>query len=45
VKLVDLLDEGLERAERKLVEKGRQAELSPDEFAAAREAVAYGFVH
>lgn len=44
VRLVDLLDEGLKRAEQKLKEKGRDKELTKDEFNAAKERVAYGCI-
>lgn len=44
VKLIELLDEGLQRSMAKLVEKGRQAELTPEEMKDAQEAVAYGCI-
>lgn len=44
VRLKDLLLEGLERAEKKLIEKGRDQELSPEELKQAREAVAIGCI-
>ncbi|CAL8072072.1 unnamed protein product [Calicophoron daubneyi] len=44
VRLVDLLDEGLERSKRRLMEKGRDKELTDEEFKAAQEAVAYGCI-
>ena len=44
VKLTNLLDEGLQRAMNKLIEKKRHEELSPDEIKAAQEAVAYGCI-
>lgn len=44
VKLAELLDEGLQRSEAKLIDKNRQLELSPEELEAARDAVAYGCV-
>jgi len=44
VRLTDLLDEGLKRADAKLREKNRQEELSEVEFVAARDAVAYGCI-
>ncbi|KAK2165208.1 hypothetical protein LSH36_53g02028 [Paralvinella palmiformis] len=44
VRLVDLLDEGLKRAEAKLREKERDKVLTLDEFKAAQEAVAYGCI-
>lgn len=44
VKLVDLLDEGLQRSKAKLIEKNRQSELTDDEMKAAQEAVAYGCI-
>jgi len=42
--LTDLLDEGIKRAEDKLREKGRDKELTPEEFSAAASAVAYGCI-
>ena len=36
VQLVDLLDEGLKRCAEKLKEKGRDKELTPEEFKAAQ---------
>ncbi|VUZ44461.1 unnamed protein product [Hymenolepis diminuta] len=44
VKLVDLLDEGVSRVRKKLIEKGRDKELTEEEQKAAAEAVAYGCV-
>ncbi|XP_076118257.1 arginine--tRNA ligase, cytoplasmic-like [Mytilus galloprovincialis] len=44
VRLVDLLDEGLKRAEQKLIEKGRDKELTKEQFKAAKENVAYGCI-
>lgn len=44
VKLVELLDEGVKRSESKLIEKGRREVLTPDEFNAAKQAVAYGCI-
>jgi len=44
VRLVDLLDEGVSRSEAKLREKGRHEVLTPDEFDAAKTAVAYGCI-
>jgi len=44
VKLIDLLDEGLERSLSKLLDKNRQEELTPEEMKAAQEAVAYGCI-
>uniref|UniRef100_A0A0K0CV07 Probable arginine--tRNA ligase, cytoplasmic n=1 Tax=Angiostrongylus cantonensis TaxID=6313 RepID=A0A0K0CV07_ANGCA len=44
VRLLDLLDEGLKRASAKLEEKGRAEVMDEKELAAARDAVAYGFV-
>lgn len=44
VKLVDLLDEGLQRSMAKLVERNRQEELTDEEMKAAQEAVAYGCI-
>lgn len=44
VRLVDLLNEGLKRTEQKLIEKGRDKELTKEEFNAAKESVAYGCV-
>ncbi|KAH0558116.1 arginine--tRNA ligase, cytoplasmic [Cotesia glomerata] len=44
VKLLDLLDEGLKRALDKLIEKGRDKELTEEELRAAQEAVAYGCI-
>ncbi|CAD5212107.1 unnamed protein product [Bursaphelenchus okinawaensis] len=44
VKLSDLLDEGVKRAEAKLVEKGRDKVMGPEELEAARDAVAYGCI-
>uniref|UniRef100_A0A183BBU5 tRNA-synt_1d domain-containing protein n=1 Tax=Echinostoma caproni TaxID=27848 RepID=A0A183BBU5_9TREM len=44
VRLVDLLDEGLERSKNRLIEKGRDKELTEEEFKNAQEAVAYGCI-
>ncbi|XP_068617631.1 arginine--tRNA ligase, cytoplasmic [Battus philenor] len=44
VKLIDLLDEGLKRSLDKLVEKGRDKVLTPEELKCAQEAVAYGCI-
>ncbi|CAK1555598.1 unnamed protein product [Leptosia nina] len=44
IKLIDLMDEGLRRALDKLVEKGRDKVLTPEELKLAQEAVAYGCI-
>ena len=44
MRLVDLLNEGLERSEAKLREKGRHEVLTAEEFEAAKPAVAYGCI-
>lgn len=44
VRLKDLLQEGLERARAKLVEKNRASELSEDELKQAEVALAYGCI-
>lgn len=44
VRLVDLLNEGLKRSGEKLIEKGRDKELTEDELKATQAAVAYGCV-
>jgi len=44
VKLTDLLDEGLKRSMEKLLEKGREKELSKEELEAAQTSVAYGCI-
>ena len=44
VRLVDLLNEGLKRSGEKLLEKGRDKELTEDELKATQAAVAYGCV-
>lgn len=44
VRLVDLLDEGLKRSGEKLLEKGRDKELTNDELKSAQAAVAYGCI-
>ncbi|XP_032518648.2 arginine--tRNA ligase, cytoplasmic [Danaus plexippus] len=44
IKLIQLLDEGLKRALDKLVEKGRDKVLTPEELKQAQEAVAYGCI-
>ncbi|CAH2009170.1 unnamed protein product [Acanthoscelides obtectus] len=44
IRLVDLLDKGLEKALDKLKEKGRDKVLTPDELKRAQESVAYGCI-
>ncbi|VDM19495.1 unnamed protein product [Hydatigera taeniaeformis] len=44
VKLIDLLNEGVDRAKAKLVEKGRDKELTPEEQQTAAESIAYGCI-
>jgi len=44
VRLADLISEGLKRSKDKLVEKGRDKELSEAEMLAAQESVAYGCI-
>lgn len=44
VRLLDLLSEGVKRASEKLKEKGRDAVMTEEELAAARDAVAFGCV-
>ena len=44
VRLADLISEGLKRSMDKLVEKGRDKELSEAELLAAQESVAYGCI-
>ena len=44
VRLVDLLDEGLKRSGEKLLEKGREKELTEEELRSAQAAVAYGCI-
>ncbi|XP_013189791.1 arginine--tRNA ligase, cytoplasmic [Amyelois transitella] len=44
IKLIALLDEGLKRSLDKLIEKGRDKVLSPEELKQAQEAVAYGCI-
>ncbi|KAK9507251.1 hypothetical protein O3M35_007155 [Rhynocoris fuscipes] len=44
VRLNDLLEEGLNRAEQKLKEKNRDTHLTEEEMKLAREAVAYGCI-
>lgn len=44
IRLKDLIDEGLERAEAKLKEKGRDKELTKEEFERAKKAVAIGCI-
>lgn len=44
IKLIDLLDEGLKRSLDKLIEKGRDKVLTPEELKLAQEAVAYGCI-
>ncbi|CAD5216225.1 unnamed protein product [Bursaphelenchus xylophilus] len=44
VKLSDLLDEGVKRADAKLKELKRDAVMSPQELEAARDALAYGCI-
>lgn len=42
--MADLISEGLKRSMDKLVEKGRDQELSKEEIKAAQESVAYGCI-
>ncbi|KAL5968638.1 Arginine--tRNA ligase cytoplasmic [Taenia solium] len=44
VKLIDLLNEGVDRVKEKLAEKGRDKELTPEEQQIAAEAIAYGCI-
>jgi len=44
VKLKDLMDEGLKRSNEKLLEKGRDKELTQEEFSAAQKSVAFGCI-
>lgn len=44
VKLADLMDEGLKRSMEKLIEKGRDKELTNEELKAAQTSVAYGCI-
>lgn len=44
MRLVDLLNEGLQRSEEKLKEKERDKALTAAEFTKARDAVAYGCI-
>ncbi|XP_059048669.1 arginine--tRNA ligase, cytoplasmic [Achroia grisella] len=44
IKLIELLDEGLKRSLDKLIEKGRDKVLTPEELKQAQEAVAYGCI-
>ena len=44
VRLVDLLNEGLQRSEEKLKEKERDKALTQEEFTRAKDAVAYGCI-
>ena len=44
VKLMDLIQEGLDRAMQKLVEKGRDKELTPEQLKEAQEAIAIGCI-
>uniref|UniRef100_A0A1L8DRZ3 Probable arginine--tRNA ligase, cytoplasmic n=1 Tax=Nyssomyia neivai TaxID=330878 RepID=A0A1L8DRZ3_9DIPT len=44
VKLVMLMDEGLQRSRDKLIEKGRHEQLTPEELKIAEEAIAYGCI-
>ncbi|XP_075980334.1 arginine--tRNA ligase, cytoplasmic-like [Anticarsia gemmatalis] len=44
IKLSELLDEGLNRSLSKLIEKGRDKILTPEELKQAQEAVAYGCI-
>ncbi|KAL3313193.1 hypothetical protein Ciccas_008204 [Cichlidogyrus casuarinus] len=44
VRLVDLLDEGLERATKRLQEKGRENDLDESELQQIRKSVAYGCI-
>jgi arginyl-tRNA synthetase len=44
VRLVDLMNEGIRRSEEKLIERGRDKVLTPEELTAAKEAIAYGCI-
>lgn len=44
VRLIDLMNEGLKRSMDKLIEKGRDKELTKEELEAAQNAVAYGCI-
>lgn len=44
VKLSDLMDEGLKRSKEKLLEKGRDKELTQEELDAAQTSIAYGCI-
>jgi len=44
VRLVDLLDEGLKRCEEKLMENGRNKELTEEELEKVKKSVAYGCI-
>jgi len=44
VRLVDLLDEGIKRANEQLLERGREKELTAQEMKDAADAVAYGCI-
>lgn len=44
VKLADLMDEGLKRSMEKLLEKGRDKDLTKEELSAAQTSVAYGCI-
>ncbi|KAI3413662.1 hypothetical protein GPALN_011150 [Globodera pallida] len=44
VKLMDLLDEGVRRAEEKLRSKGREGEFTSEQFREVAESVAYGCI-
>ena len=44
MRLVDLLNEGLQRSEEKLKEKERDKVLTSEEFTKAKNAVAYGCI-
>ncbi|KAL3085143.1 hypothetical protein niasHS_010212 [Heterodera schachtii] len=44
VKLTELLDEGVRRAEEKLRTKGKEGEFTPQEFREVAESVAYGCI-
>ncbi|KAI6183663.1 putative arginine--tRNA ligase, cytoplasmic [Aphelenchoides bicaudatus] len=44
VRLIDLLNEGVNRARQKLIEKNRNDAMTPEELAKAEEAVAYGCI-
>jgi len=44
VKLADLMDEGLKRSKEKLLEKGRDKELTQEELNSAQTSIAYGCI-